>query len=87
MTGRRAPPHRRRCALSHRYLEVGLPALVGLAMMITIAPMQSWLGDKIGGIRKATTTVSDERVKLMTEILNGVRPCLAWTNLAQPSLA
>jgi hypothetical protein len=50
--------------------------------MITIAPMQSWLGDKIGGIRKATTTVSDERVKLMTEILNGVRPCLAWTNLA-----
>jgi hypothetical protein len=51
-----------------------LPALVGLAMMITIAPLQSWLGNKIGGIRKATTTVSDARVKLMTEILNGVRP-------------
>ncbi len=51
-----------------------MPALVGLAMMITIAPLQSWLGNKIGGIRKATTTVSDARVKLMTEILNGVRP-------------
>jgi ATP-binding cassette subfamily C (CFTR/MRP) protein 1 len=54
--------------------DVGVgPALLGLASQLALIPIQNYLADTIGKVRRSMVKHTDERVKLMNEILQGIR--------------
>ena len=54
--------------------DVGVgPGLLGLASQLALLPLQNYLADTIGKIRRAMVNHTDERVKLMNEILQSIR--------------
>jgi ABC-type multidrug transport system fused ATPase/permease subunit len=54
--------------------DVGVgPGLLGLASQLALLPLQNYLADTIGKVRRAMVNHTDERVKLMNEILQSVR--------------
>ncbi|CAH2068593.1 unnamed protein product, partial [Iphiclides podalirius] len=56
------------------YMQAGSAALIGLAALIIIAlPIQGGLGQYLGKIRFRTAEKTDERVKLMSEVINGIQ--------------
>ncbi|XP_072936036.1 ATP-binding cassette sub-family C member 4-like [Epargyreus clarus] len=56
------------------YLQAGYAALVGLVALIIIAlPVQGWLSTIIGSIRFRTAEKTDERIKTMSEVINGIQ--------------
>jgi ABC-type multidrug transport system fused ATPase/permease subunit len=55
------------------YLQVGVSTFVGLGYMILISPLNAIIFGKLNSIRKLKVEQSDIRVKLMSEILNGIR--------------
>lgn len=46
-----------------------MPALAGLAVTIAFIPASTWLGKKIGAVRKELVKLTDARVKLCTEVI------------------
>ena len=57
-----------------------LPAFAGFAVTVAILPLAAVLGTWMTGIRKKAIGVTDQRVKLVTEILAGVEWAIAWQN-------
>ncbi|KAL5019443.1 hypothetical protein ScPMuIL_003475, partial [Solemya velum] len=55
------------------YLQVGLAFLAGLGFAIVLVPVNKWLAQKIGSLSSAMMGQKDERVKVMSEILYGMR--------------
>ncbi|CAK1599798.1 unnamed protein product [Parnassius mnemosyne] len=56
------------------YMQAGTAALIGLAALIIIAlPIQGSLGRFLGRIRFRTAEKTDARVKLMSEVINGIQ--------------
>ena len=55
------------------YTFVGLATFAGLGLIIIVMPLNGVIFDKLGQIRKKKALESDQRVKLMNEILNGIR--------------
>lgn len=55
------------------YLQVGVSTFVGLGYMLIISPMAGIIFGKINNIRKLKIIQTDARVKMMNEILNGIR--------------
>jgi ATP-binding cassette subfamily C (CFTR/MRP) protein 1 len=54
--------------------DVGVgPALLGLASQLALIPIQNYLADTIGKVRRSMVKHTDERVKLMNEILQAIR--------------
>ena len=64
------------------YLQVGPSTFVGLALIIVVIPMNAVIFGWLGAVRKAKVEHTDRRVKLMNEILNGIRiiKYYAWEN-------
>ncbi len=54
-------------------LQIGLATLASVFLMFCLIPLQIMLGRKIGELRRAMTKHTDERVKFMSEILQGIR--------------
>ena len=52
---------------------IGPPALAGLAIMLLMVPFQGVIMRRLQQLRKATVKYTDRRVKLMNEILQGIR--------------
>ncbi|KAG6463316.1 hypothetical protein O3G_MSEX013801 [Manduca sexta] len=56
------------------YYQAGYAALIGLAALIIIAlPIQGFLGQVLGKIRGRTAEKTDERIKVMSEVINGIQ--------------
>ncbi|XP_049822547.1 probable multidrug resistance-associated protein lethal(2)03659 isoform X1 [Aethina tumida] len=55
------------------YLEVGVSAVIGVLLLIMFIPMQIYLGKKISVFRLRTALRTDERVRLMNEIISGIQ--------------
>ena len=55
------------------YRQVGLSCLVGVAIAVIMIPLNKYVADKIGAMSTKMMTAKDERVKLMSEVLHGVR--------------
>ena len=55
------------------YLQVGVSTFVGLGLIIITIPLNGVVFGWLGEIRKRKVLVTDKRVKLMNEVLNGIR--------------
>ena len=54
--------------------DVGVgPGLLGLASQLALLPIQNYLAESIGRVRREMVKHTDERVKLMNEILQAIR--------------
>ncbi|XP_021200213.3 ATP-binding cassette sub-family C member 4 [Helicoverpa armigera] len=56
------------------YLQVGTAAFIGFAALILIAlPFQGGLGQYLGKLRLRTAEKTDNRIKIMSEVINGIQ--------------
>ncbi|KAF4522899.1 hypothetical protein B566_EDAN012057 [Ephemera danica] len=59
--------------------EMGMSALFGIAMLLLTIPLQGYLGKKTSSIRMKTAVRTDERVRLMNEIISGIQVIKMYT--------
>ncbi|CAO3572786.1 unnamed protein product [Mortierella alpina] len=52
---------------------MGPSALVGTALLMTVNPMQAWAMTKLSPIREKSSKIKDTRIRVMTEILQGIK--------------
>ncbi|KAF7274166.1 hypothetical protein GWI33_013157, partial [Rhynchophorus ferrugineus] len=55
------------------YVEAGWPGLLGIVAVFIVVPIQGYFGKLSAIYRKATAMKTDERVRLMDEILSGIQ--------------
>ncbi|KAL1513345.1 hypothetical protein ABEB36_002766 [Hypothenemus hampei] len=55
------------------YLQVGVSAVIGVILLIMFIPSQIYLGKKSSTLRLRTALRTDERVRLMNEIISGIQ--------------
>ncbi|KAG5877236.1 hypothetical protein JTB14_025356 [Gonioctena quinquepunctata] len=55
------------------YLQVGISATLGVLSLIMFIPIQIYLGKRISILRMRTALRTDERVRLMNEIISGIQ--------------
>jgi len=70
--------------------EIGVaPALVGMAFMLLVIPMQNYIAQQIGIIRRKMIHFTDERVKLINEMLQSIRiiKLYAWESAIEKRIA
>ncbi len=53
--------------------QIGLAALAGAFLMLLLLPIQLWMSQRIKVHRQNCARVTDKRVRLMSEILTGIR--------------
>ncbi|KAI9357918.1 P-loop containing nucleoside triphosphate hydrolase protein [Zopfochytrium polystomum] len=61
---------------------IGIAGLAGLALMVLCVPLQGFMIGRLMRIRKRAAGIADERIKLTTEILQGIRiiKFFTWEN-------
>ena len=61
-------------------LEIGIAAVAAVGLMLVVIPYQVWTARKTSGYRKTMLRSTDQRVKFISEILQGIRICkmMAW---------
>ncbi|XP_077869738.1 LOW QUALITY PROTEIN: ATP-binding cassette sub-family C member 10-like, partial [Saccoglossus kowalevskii] len=60
-------------ALFLLYLQVGLSFLVGVGVMVVLIPLNHCIARKIGKLNQSLMKKKDARVKMMSEVLFGIR--------------
>ncbi|XP_059049399.1 ATP-binding cassette subfamily C member 4-like [Achroia grisella] len=61
------------------WLEISWAAVVGVAFMLAFIPLQAYLGKRTSVLRLRTALRTDERVRLMNEILSGMQVIKMYT--------
>ncbi|KAK9504179.1 hypothetical protein O3M35_010567 [Rhynocoris fuscipes] len=59
--------------------QVGVAAVIGLATLFVFIPLQGWLGKQSSILRMKTAIRTDERVRLMNEIISGIQVIKMYT--------
>ncbi|KAG8310924.1 hypothetical protein J6590_054247 [Homalodisca vitripennis] len=59
--------------------QIGVAALVGVAALLISIPAQMWLGKQKSSYRLKTAKRTDERIRLMNEIINGISVIKMYT--------
>ncbi|XP_050734387.1 ATP-binding cassette sub-family C member 4-like isoform X2 [Eriocheir sinensis] len=59
--------------------EIGPSCLAGIMLLLLFVPFQTWLGRVFSKLRMATAHRTDERVRLMHEIINAMRVIKMYT--------
>jgi ABC-type multidrug transport system fused ATPase/permease subunit len=54
-------------------IEIGFAGAVGVGLLVIMSPIQMSMGKMIGKFRRSMLKVTDERVKFMNEIMQGIR--------------
>ncbi|KAF9951567.1 hypothetical protein BGZ72_006947 [Mortierella alpina] len=52
---------------------MGPSALVGTILLMTVNPMQAWAMAKLSSLRERASRIKDTRIRVMTEILQGIK--------------
>ena len=55
------------------WLQLGPACLAGVLVMLLMIPLNAFTGTKIRNLQLQMMTLKDSRVKLMNEILNGMK--------------
>ncbi|KAF2894430.1 hypothetical protein ILUMI_11737 [Ignelater luminosus] len=61
------------------YQEVGISAVIGVVFLLMFIPLQFFLGKKAAVYRLKTALRTDERVRLMNEIISGIQVIKMYT--------
>ncbi|KAJ0181224.1 hypothetical protein K1T71_003309 [Dendrolimus kikuchii] len=61
------------------WLEISWAAVFGVAFMLAFIPLQAYLGKRTSVLRLKTALRTDERVRLMNEILSGIQVIKMYT--------
>uniref|UniRef100_T1JTT6 Uncharacterized protein n=1 Tax=Tetranychus urticae TaxID=32264 RepID=T1JTT6_TETUR len=53
--------------------SLGYPYVIGLILLIAFVPLQAYIGKSFGAVRRVTARWTDQRIKLMGEIIGGMK--------------
>ncbi|XP_041822006.1 ATP-binding cassette sub-family C member 4-like isoform X2 [Chelmon rostratus] len=55
------------------WYEIGPSCLAGLAVIALMMPVQAWFGSLFGIFRSKTAVLTDNRIRIMNEVVSGIR--------------
>ncbi|XP_069495246.1 ATP-binding cassette sub-family C member 4 isoform X2 [Ambystoma mexicanum] len=55
------------------WMEIGPSCMAGMAVLIILMPLQTWLGKLFTSLRSKTAALTDTRIRTMNEVISGMR--------------
>ncbi|XP_070787041.1 ATP-binding cassette sub-family C member 4-like [Enoplosus armatus] len=55
------------------WIEIGPSCLAGVAAIALMMPVQTWFGKLFGILRSKTAVLTDDRIRIMNEVVSGIR--------------
>ncbi|XP_072319420.1 ATP-binding cassette sub-family C member 4-like [Eucyclogobius newberryi] len=55
------------------WFEIGLSCLAGVTIVVLMLPLQTWFGKLFGLFRSKSVILTDNRIRIMNEVMSGIR--------------